>query len=639
MTPIEEIKQRLEIVSVVSGYVSLTKAGRNFKARCPFHSERTPSFYVFPDGQNWRCFGACATGGDIFSFVMRQEGIEFGDALRLLAERAGVPLQETARAPEEDQRLARLSEVNQAAAFFYHDLLNNSPDAAEARGYVERRGLSRETVQDFLLGYSPNRWDGLKNHLEGRGFSVAEMVDAGLLTEGESGRYDRFRGRLMFPIRGTDWVVIGFGARELDGSNPKYLNSPQTPLFDKSATLYALDRARSAIRLQKQAVIVEGYMDVIMAHQNGFTNVVAAMGTSLTEKQVGILARLTANFVLALDADAAGQTATLRGLEVAPDAMGEEATARPAWQGKVRRRQVDGRQVFYGLPTGAANIVAKRKGEIKVVELPRGQDPDDVIRENPAHWQELIAQSVPMMDFLFKSIQQRYDLTSPRGKDEAAKEVLPFIAELPSPIEQAHYLQRLATLIGVDEGTLQAAMPRKGRRGNAERAGAGAADTPQPVEQSEVLEDHCLALLFRFDFLRPQAVSLRPEHFHSTEVRELFRAWQAGVAENYEETVDQTLTSRLLEIREKPLPPLTERMAQAALTQCIDRLEQRRLLELKSQHRLRLAQEESGHGFEDPDTLVVEILEQEVVVNRQLDELMKRKRARPVESSLEGSAL
>ncbi|HLC30928.1 MAG TPA: toprim domain-containing protein, partial [Dehalococcoidia bacterium] len=385
-------------------------------------------------------------------------------------------------------------------------------------------------------------------------------------------------------------------------------------------------------------VIVEGYMDVIMAHQNGFTNVVAAMGTSLTEKQVGILARLTANFVLALDADAAGQTATLRGLEVAPDAMGEEATASPAWQGKVRRRQVDGRQVFYGLPTGAANIVAKRKGEIKVVELPRGQDPDDVIGENPAQWQELIAQSVPMMDFLFKSIQQRYDLTSPRGKDEAAKEVLPFIAELPSPIEQAHYLQRLATLIGVDESTLQAAMPRTGKRGNAERAGA-AADIPQPVVQSEVLEDYCLALLFRFDFLRPQAVALLPEHFHSTEVRELFHAWQAGVAENYEETVDQALMPRLREIREKPLPPLTERMAQAALTQCIDRLEQRRLLQLKSQHRLRLAQEESGHGFEDPNTLVVEILEQEVVVNRQLDELMKRRRARPAESSLEGSAL
>ncbi|MGC8826016.1 MAG: DNA primase, partial [Anaerolineae bacterium] len=281
MTVVDQIKDRLDIVDVVSAYVPLKKSGRTYKGLCPFHAEKTPSFVVFPETGTWHCFGACGTGGDIFTFIMRIEKVDFGEALRILAEKAGVLLEE--RRPQEKARqdlLERLRGANAAAAAFFHQLLLHSPQAGFARRYLAGRYLTQETIESFELGYAPNDWEALSRHLTAQGYTTAELLEAGLIiAREEGGHHDRFRNRLMIPIRDLRGRVIGFGARALDDTPPKYLNSPQTPIFDKGAVLFGLDRAAKTIRARSEAIIVEGYMDVMMAHQHGVTNVVAAMGT------------------------------------------------------------------------------------------------------------------------------------------------------------------------------------------------------------------------------------------------------------------------------------------------------------------------------------------------------------------------
>ena len=319
MSVVDDIRDKLDIVEVISNYVPLRKAGRNFKARCPFHTEKTPSFTVSPERQTWRCFGACATGGDIFNFVMRKDNVEFGEALRRLAESAGV---EVSSRPKEQVDLEEsLFRVNQEAARFYNEMLM-SPEGRAALKYLNDRGIDDKAIEEFQLGYSPKGRDRLRTHLSTLDANLGHAAQAGLLRSDDEGNVrDFFFGRLMVPILDRRGRVAGFGGRSLDGSNPKYINTPATPIFDKQATLYALDKAASAIREQETAVIVEGYMDVIAAHQNDRRNVVASMGTALTERQVYLVRSLAKTVVLALDADAAGQEATLRSLEASWRAM------------------------------------------------------------------------------------------------------------------------------------------------------------------------------------------------------------------------------------------------------------------------------------------------------------------------------
>ena len=438
MGAIEEVKERLDIVDVISGYVALQKAGRNYKGLCPFHSEKTPSFVVFPDTQSWHCFGACNTGGDIFTFVMRRENVDFGEALRLLAGRAGVTLEPLHGEEEAETRLKeRLYKLNALAAEYFHHLLLNSPEGARARDYLTRRGLVAETIKAFQLGYSRDDWQALGQHLTAKGYSWPDLMEAGLVIQGkEHGYYDRFRGRLMFPIRDARANAVGFGARALDDSLPKYLNSPQTPIFDKSGVLYGIDQAKGAIREAGLAVIVEGYMDVLMAHQCGRKNVVASMGTALTEKQVRIIKKTTKNLVLALDADTAGDQGTVRGLEVAKEAFDRRAVPVPTWRGLIRYEdQLD--------------------AQIRVAVLPPGLDPDEVLKENVQRWDELVSGALPVVEYYLQSAVAKYDLKSPKDKVAAAREVLPLIHEIGSTVERSHYLQKLARLLRVDERTLQ----------------------------------------------------------------------------------------------------------------------------------------------------------------------------------------
>ncbi len=330
MSTIDDIKQRLDIVDVISSYLKLEKAGRNFKALCPFHQEKTPSFFIFPERQSWRCFG-CGAGGDLFSFVMKKEGTDFGETLKMLADKAGVSL-ERKKETIESKLTDRLYQINEAAAQYYHNLLLQAPAAEHAREYViNKRGLTSKTIDDFQLGFSPG--EGLKKHLLELGYSEKELLTARLLGEKEGRIYDLFRHRLMFPIRDIKGRVVGFGARALDDSMPKYLNSPQTAIFDKSSILYSIDRAKGAIREKQLAVIVEGYMDVVTAHQHGFTNVVASMGTALTDKQIKVLKGLTKSLAFALDPDVAGDAATLRAIEVALSSLDRESLEMPTWLG------------------------------------------------------------------------------------------------------------------------------------------------------------------------------------------------------------------------------------------------------------------------------------------------------------------
>jgi len=365
MSVIDEVKSRLDIVEVISAYIPLQKAGRNYKALCPFHSEKTPSFVVFPESERWHCFGACGEGGDIFTFVMKREGWDFRTALEELARRAGVELRPRTPAQKQAEEEAdRLRELLAAAARYYHHLLLHALEAEAVRDYVAKRGLSDETVEQFSLGYSLPGWDNARAYLTEQGYTVDEIIKVGMLVQkADTGStYDRFRDRLMIPIRDVKGHVIGFGARTLDPEGvPKYLNSPQTAFFDKSHTLFGLDMARRAIRDEDRAVIVEGYMDVMQAHQAGFSNVVAQMGTALTEAQLRQLQRYTKRLVLALDPDAAGINATLRGVEVAQETLEQE------WE-----------PVFD--PRGLVGYEGRLGAEIRVLRLPRGQDPDDLIR-------------------------------------------------------------------------------------------------------------------------------------------------------------------------------------------------------------------------------------------------------------------
>lgn len=498
MSVIDEIKSRLDIVEIVSQNVQLKRSGKSYTGFCPFHrNERTPAFVVFPESGTWRCFGQCNEGGDIFKYVMKKEGWDFSEALRYLAERAGVqlhtPTAEEQEAAEEGDHLRSLLE---AAMVYYRSRLLNSPEGKAALEYLlTKRGLKPETLEIFGIGYAPAGWDVGLNHFLKAGYSPADLLAAGLVTQrsadgapveapGRTNLYDRFRNRVMFPIRDERGRMAGFGARVLNPEDiPKFLNSPQTAIFDKGRLLYGLDLARSAIRRQEQAVIVEGYLDVVAVHQAGFTNVVSPMGTALTEHQFRLLKRYTRGIVLALDPDAAGDKATLRGLEIARQAMDRE-----------------GEPVFDA--RGLMSIEARLQADIRVAALPPGIDPDEVVNRDPQEWQALIGAARPIVIHVMETLAAGRNLDDPKVKTELAGEVLPLIEDVPSAIERDTYRQRLARLLRVNESALQevsAVRPPRRRRPAAQSKPQPAAREAPALAQisSYALEAHCLGILLR----------------------------------------------------------------------------------------------------------------------------------------------
>lgn len=446
MSDIDEVKSRLNIVDVVGERVQLKKAGRNFKALCPFHSEKTPSFIVSPERQTFHCFG-CGKGGSVIDFVMEFDHVDFPEALETLAEKAGVKL--TRRAPDtaEGKLKQKLYEVNHLASEFYHYLLTKHRLGETARLYLKNRGISDKSIATFTLGYSPNSWDGLMKFLRKKGYDEDLMEKAGLIVRRQTsdvryqtntiqirspksdlrnpGYYDRFRGRVMFTLKDHRGQVVGFAGRVLDPDvkEAKYINTSETPVYVKSNVLYGLDVTKDAISRANEAVVMEGELDVISSFQAGIPNVVAIKGSALTEGHVRLLRRFAERLTLALDSDVAGDAAARRGIEIAESA---------------------------GF-------------DMRVVRLASGKDPDEAARQNPGLLKKAIKDAIPVYDYFIDSAVKRFDVATAYGKKKVSDELLPILGKIDNAIVQAHYIKKLAKTLDVAEETIGDGMEKMKR--------------------------------------------------------------------------------------------------------------------------------------------------------------------------------
>ncbi|MBN1400230.1 MAG: DNA primase [Anaerolineae bacterium] len=609
---VDEIKQRLDIVELIGSYVPLQKAGRNYKAICPFHSEKTPSFVVFPDTQSWHCFGACSTGGDAFTFVMRQENLDFPEALRLLADKAGVQLTPLDEAEmERRDEVDRLRAIHTVAAQYYHRILLESEAGSVARDYLERRGVSRQTMASFQLGYALDDWHALEMHLQREHFSAQDMLAAGLLSESERGNvYDRFRGRVMFPIRDIQGHVIGFGGRVLDDSEPKYLNSPETPLFQKGSVLYGIDLARQSIRASETAIIVEGYLDVIIPYQSGIRNLVACMGTALSEAQIAILKRIAKTIILALDPDAAGLRAVERGIET-------------------MRQTLPHRVVPVLTASGLVRYEEQLDAEIRILRLPEGLDPDELVLADRARWDRLVQDALGVAEHFFRLVLEETDLSSGKGKREAAERLLPVIAAMDSPVERTHYLQRLATALHVDErdllpeiDRLRGVEPRTNARPGARRAPSRVAPAKEAVARPTLsLEERTLALFLVSPSLLGEVVSvsnLAPDAFEDIRNRQVFERLRAYLIEHpgadvelFEGSLDSELGGHVESILQRLYagPPLSADVVREDALKSAARLHKRYLARLMQEYRF-MQQDAQMQGTQDEIKRFNQMIEQ-----------------------------
>jgi DNA primase len=569
MSQIDEIKARVDIVELVGETVKLRRAGKNYSGLCPFHNEKTPSFIVSPDRQTWRCFGQCGEGGDIFKFVMKKEGWDFKEALRSMADRAGVKLEAyKAEKPEEKEAHERLHTLLEDAVTYYRHHLS-SPGGKFALDYIhEKRQLTDSTIETFGLGYAAQGWDNALNHFKGKGVTEQDLLDVGLISQRESGGFiDRFRNRLMIPIRDENGRMTGFGARILDPNDvPKFMNSPETPIFSKSHLLYGLDRARKPIRSSNQAIIVEGYLDVIALHQAGFENVVSPMGTSLTEDQLRLLKRFTRRIVLALDPDAAGQKAVLRGLEAA--------------------RQTLDRQDEVGFDArGLLHHEARLQADLRVASMPDDLDPDEIVQRDPQQWIKLIENAQPIVVHVMGALAVGRDLDDAKVKAEIAAQVLPLIEDLPNPVERDTYRQRLARFLKVDERSISGGQALRSKAGRIKprletpvvKPVVVPVVTPQ-LSPSHKGEAHILSLLIR----RPDLLfrlnrglqeagleRMTPEDFGYTDHQVLFRLVRQSLEQDANDARDYlhqnlppAMESLIDELAAKPgeLDPVDDRL-------------------------------------------------------------------------------
>ncbi len=530
-----EVKSRLNIVDVIGESVQLKKAGTTYKGLCPFHGEKTPSFTVTPGRDSWKCFG-CGLGGDIFSFVMQRDSVPFPEALRTLASRAGVEIDE--RTKREDAHRSRLRDILETSIAFYHQVLTATKLGAPALDYLRGRGFTDATIEGAQLGWAPEGWDTMSRRLvEKRQIRPEELVEVGLASQGRSasrgvGVIDKFRNRVLFPIRDQNGAAVGLGGRILGSegeggrdTGPKYLNTPATPLFDKSRTLYLIDKAKGTIRKTGQAVIVEGYTDALMAHQAGFDNVVASLGTALTPGQVALLTRYAKKIALAYDVDAAGQKAGTFGVQALERLIGQLA----------------------------ATESGVELDEVRVVRLPDGKDPDEVVRQSPDLWREEVRTAQPIVDYLIDTYATAYDLKTPGGKARFVDAIIPTIRSVPNPVMRDGWLQRVRQVSGVEERVLLEvlrsgrsatglAQPAGARSGSGGTGGASAdgssrisaeavSSAPDALRVTDILrgvlpqEQELLRLMLLVPEVQVKITdSIGPDQLPNTVARELFRA-------------------------------------------------------------------------------------------------------------------
>lgn len=432
---VNRVRTAVDLVDVVSEYVQLRKSGRAYLGLCPFHSEKTPSFNVNADRQFFHCFG-CGAGGDVFSFVMKVEQLTFPETLQKLADRAGIVIEQPHKEEDSPKQSAKQSmyEAHQLVAKLYHYVLMSTPYGTEARRYLEKRGISAQIIEEFQIGFAPDSWDFLTQWLKKRHFSPELMAEAGLLAKSEHGRiFDRFRGRVMFPIHNTQGEVIGFGGRSLNGAHPKYLNSPESPLFNKSTTIFNQHRARAFMRRRKQAILFEGYVDVISAWQAGFQQGIATMGTAITEQQARMIRKNVEQVIICYDGDAAGQEATEK----------------------------------------AINLLQEVGCTVRIAPLPAGMDPDDYIRKHGAESfsQQVLLRAMPITAFRLQHLRGKHVLQDKTDQARYVQEALGIIAQLKSPIERDMYERQLADEFSLTLEALKMEAKRvyKQQKSNAQR--------------------------------------------------------------------------------------------------------------------------------------------------------------------------
>ena len=619
MAFVDEVKSRSDIVQVISDYVDLDTSSRQPKALCPFHSERSPSFVIYPESGSWRCFGSCADGGDVISFMMKKENLSFVEALENLANRAGIKVEERNNEPRK-KPVTGLIQANEIASEYFLSRLK-APIGVETLEYLKDRGIDIETAVRRGLGLAPSGMETLSGHLRTRNVQARTARDAGLITRKDDGSWrDMFTGRLTIEIRDARDRIIGYGARTLDGSEPKYLNTPQTDAFDKSSIMYGLNWAAESIRDSNEAVVVEGYMDVITAHEHGFTNVVASMGTAVTAQQLDSLSRHATSggpgtVILCLDSDAAGEAATMRALE----------------------------SVTAELNSG------RRKGlEVKVARPDGGKDPDEAIRSDPDSWRASLTAAEPLLDYLIVAKSKLHNLESGQGIADFANSVAPLIYNITNDYDQDRYWSTISKLAGVTEQRLKSIVDkprstsRKGSRsglvgfGNNTRRNAsfkrgnssqfmdpGRISSDQVSEVlnttgGDALEEHLLALVLQLDDLREHAIAMPPEFLHQSDNRALFTAWQSssklgGISPE----LGEDLTEKAHRLAEHELPPSDQARHVEEVTQCVMRLRERHSRKIKVLEKERLEEYKELDSEE-----AEELLRQSLLPNENLRKAM-----------------
>ncbi len=627
MSATDEIKSRVDIVELVSeAGVKLRKSGRNYTGFCPFHANKhTPAFVVWPETGTWRCFGECNEGGDVFKFLMKKEGIDFREALTRLAARAGVELPVyTPEKPEQREAYDHLRKLLEEAVIYYRGHLLKNP---EVLTYLrEKRGLSDATLETFGLGYAPAGYDHALTHFTQRGYREQELVDAGLLSEREDGkRFDRFRHRIMIPIRDENGRMAGFGARIVNPEDvPKFLNSPETPIFSKGRLLYGLDRARKPIRSVDQAVIVEGYLDVIALHQAGYENVISPMGTALTEDQLRLVKRFTRRIVLALDPDMAGQKAVLRGLDAARQAMDREGELGFDARGLLRNE-------------------ARLQADLRVASMPDDLDPDEIVKRDRAEWPRLIENAKPIVAHVMDTLAAGRDVKDPKIKSQIASQVLPLIEDLPNALERESYRQQLARMLKVDERALigaSVAAPRV-RRGRpaVQKPVRESLETTLSVSSNQKIESYVIRVLFhkpellyRLDRMLQQygLTPLVGKDFEYTDYQLLFdlirQAVEQDQAEHHEFVVEalpdslRGLSSELLAPMQN-LDPVEDRQLEELFRGVI---KVRRLAASENLNQLRFLQEEAQQAGDLKAAAYQDLVLQHTYLLRDLDQAYRK---------------
>jgi len=489
---ITEIKDKIDIIDLVSSYIPLKKAGKNFKTNCPFHSEKTPSFMVSPELQIYKCFG-CGKSGDIYSFLQDIEGYDFAESLQVLAEKAGVKLKKI-KIDSQQEKKDKLYRINQTASDFFHYLLTSHQIGKKALKYLKDRGIREDSIKEFSLGYSPKSWEALNKFLTSKKFLISDMVAAGLIIpkEKSKGYYDRFRGRIMFPFKGPTGKVVGFSGRVLDPQTKeaKYVNTPETLLFNKSSLLYGFDLTKKHIKSKGKAILVEGQTDVISAYQEGYKNVAASGGTALTSTQVRILKRLTDDLIISFDPDTAGRQASQRGIELA-------------------------------LENGL---------NVKVMIIPEDySDLDDVVRKAPKQLKKLLENAENVHDFYFRRAFGEYNRADPVGKKKISQVLLPIIKEISDSVERGHYIRKLSVELDVPEESLVSSLEKVGKESKEK---AQKVTEEEGAKMVSVPEEYILSLLLKapVELAKKAARKLGVKDFTNEDLSTIFSEFKSFIA-------------------------------------------------------------------------------------------------------------